>query len=100
MWFTSLCSLLSLQAEQAVLDSVVRQRRVSIMMSQGPPGVAFPPGVGGTPHILVSEASVSDLADTPYLHPGGSRRSSTVSTGPVLIPVSRMRYSIDIVTKE
>lgn len=66
------------------MDTIVRQRRASIINPQQPPAAA------GYPHILVSEASVSDLKESPYGSTLGiARRASTVSTGPVLIPVRK-----------
>ena len=60
------------------------QRRGSIM-----PGSSLlaAPGAtgGGTPQIMVSEASVSDFKESFGIN--GSRRSSTASVGPVIIPV-------------
>ena len=48
------------QAEQATIDSIVRQRRTSIMAPQ-PNQTHLTSSAGNNPHIMVSEASVNGL---------------------------------------
>jgi len=65
------------QAEQAVLESIIRQRRSTLIS----PHLRL--SGSANPHIYVSQASISDFKPTAT----SRRRSSTVSTGPILIPV-------------
>jgi hypothetical protein len=73
-----------LQASPAASCGAPYSRRGSLL-----PGSSLlsAPGSGGSgaPHIMVSEASVSDFKESFGLN--GSRRSSTASVGPVIIPV-------------
>lgn len=63
-------------AEQAVIESIIRQRRCSLIS----PHLRLSGSVN--PHIYVSQASISDFKPMS----ASRRRSSTVSTGPILIP--------------
>jgi len=84
-----------LQAEQAVIENIVRQRRTSILppsqqqQQQLLPGLGMSSSAGANPHILVSEASVNDFKDPSLFCASLSRRPSAVSIGPALVPVSR-----------
>ena len=68
------------QEEQAVLEKIVRERRASLA-----PSAQHAANLG--PHILVSEPSVGDFGEEPFLYIA-PRRSSTQSMGPVVVPVS------------
>ena len=76
-------TVVPLQEEQAVLDKIVRERKASLAR----------PSQGLTPHIMVSEASGSDLSDAMFF--GNPRRSSTQSMGPVVVPVCSTLYTLD-----
>jgi len=81
--------LLLLQVEQTAVENAFRQRRASILSSQ-----IHPSALANNPHILVSEPSVTDFKESSFFACSGSnsRRSSTTSTGPILVPVSMWPY--------
>jgi len=85
--------LTCIQAEQAVLDSVVRQRRTSILQQQQQQSSATPP------HILVSEASSYDLTDSLRVPGGGGSRRCSSASGPILMSVSLLSTS-SVTTRE
>jgi len=94
-----ICCIEYSQADQSALENIARQstpqqRRGSKILAGLQPTAVHP-------QIMVSEASVNDFSDSSSFcgGPGGgsnSRRGSTASIGPVILPVGSVLRDICI----